>query len=208
MYLYNSILHLSQNLFRSFLPLKFFKIFYTFRRLYVQTLYVWYFYTFRRYTLSNYTLRFICSDVIRSDVIRSVFIRSDVIRSDVIRSVIIRSVGESVYYALDLQYVPSLCISSSTLLVHYKPTLFMGSARHLYVVCIYGVICLQIQIYFPLDPAIFSPRSKTLILLYVVSKHKQKKFNISWQNSKRLCLKKYKFVDISHHRYKLRRDIE
>jgi hypothetical protein len=71
--------------FLSFLPLKFLKIFYTFRRLYVQMLYVWYFYTFR----------FIRSDVIRSDVIRSVFIRSDVIRSDVIRSVIIRSVGES-----------------------------------------------------------------------------------------------------------------
>jgi hypothetical protein len=29
----------------------------------------------------------------------------------------------------------------------------MGSARHLYVVCIYGAICLQIQKYFPPDPA-------------------------------------------------------
>jgi hypothetical protein len=79
MYLYNTILHLSRNIFQSFLPFKFLKIFYTFRRLYVQTLYVRYFYTFR---------------FIRSDVIRSVFIRSDVICSDVIRSVIIRSVGE------------------------------------------------------------------------------------------------------------------
>ncbi len=87
MYLYNTILHLSQNIFQSFLPLKFLKIFYMFRRLYVQTLYVRYFYTFR----------FIRLDVIRSDVMRSVFIRSDVIRSDVIRSVIIRSVGESLW---------------------------------------------------------------------------------------------------------------
>jgi hypothetical protein len=96
MYLYNTILHLSRNIFQSFLPLNIKKkIFYTFRRLYVQTLYVRCFYTFRRYTFSIYTFRFIRSDVICSDVIRSVFIRSDVIRSDVIRSVIIRSVGES-----------------------------------------------------------------------------------------------------------------
>jgi hypothetical protein len=95
MYLYNTILHLSRNIFQSFLPLNNKKIFYTFRRLYVQTLYVRYFYTFRRYTFSIYMFRFIRSDVICSDVIRSVFIRSDVIRSDVIRSVIIRSVGES-----------------------------------------------------------------------------------------------------------------
>jgi hypothetical protein len=84
-----TILSLSRNIFQSFLLLKF-VIFYTFRRLYIQTLYVRYFYTFRRYTFSIYTLRFI-----RSDVIRSVFIRSDVVCSDVIRSVIIRSVGES-----------------------------------------------------------------------------------------------------------------
>ncbi len=50
-----------------------------------------------------------------------------------------------------------------------------GSARHLYVVCIYGAICLQIQKTFPPDPAFFSSRSKTLILLYVVSKLMQKK---------------------------------
>ncbi len=95
MYLYNTILHLARNIFQSFLPLKYCKIFYTFRRLYVQTLNVRYFYTFRRYTLSIYTFRFIHSDLIRSDVIRSVLIHSDVIRSDVIRGVIIRSVGES-----------------------------------------------------------------------------------------------------------------
>jgi hypothetical protein len=35
-----------------------------------------------------------------------------------------------------------------------------GSARHLYVVCIYRAICLQIQKYFPPDPAIFSPEMK------------------------------------------------
>ncbi len=40
-----------------------------------------------------------------------------------------------------------------------------GSARHLYVVCINGAICLQIQNYFPPDPDIFSPKNKILILL-------------------------------------------
>ncbi len=52
-----------------------------------------------------------------------------------------------------------------------------GSARHLYVVCIYGGICLQIQKTFPPDPAFFLSRSKTLILLYVVCKLMQKNQN-------------------------------
>jgi hypothetical protein len=43
-----------------------------------------------------------------------------------------------------------------------------GSARHLYVVCIYGAICLQIQKYFPSDPAIFDTQKNILILLYIV----------------------------------------
>jgi hypothetical protein len=38
----------------------------------------------------------------------------------------------------------------------------------LYVVCIYDAICLQIQEYFPPDPAIFSPKIKILILPYTV----------------------------------------
>ena len=82
-----------------------------------------------------------------------------------------------------------------------------GSARHLYVVCIYGAICRQITKKFPPDSAIFSPESKISILLYVVSKLMQK---ISGFNGKtgRYYDMKIKFVDISHHRYKLRRDIE
>ncbi len=62
--------------------------------------------------------------------------------------------------------------------------LVKGSARHLYVVCIYGAICLQIQKYFPPDRAVFSPKNKILILFYVVSRFMQKKLKISWQNSK------------------------
>jgi hypothetical protein len=50
----------------------------------------------------------------------------------------------------------------------------MGSARHLYVVCFYGAICLQIQKYFPPDRAVFSPKNKILILFYVVSRFMQK----------------------------------
>ncbi len=59
---------------------------------------------------------------------------------------------------------------------------------------------------FPPDPAFFKPRSKILILLYVVSKLMQK---ISGFHSKtaRYYVLKIKFVDISHNRYKLRRDI-
>jgi hypothetical protein len=83
----------------------------------------------------------------------------------------------------------------------------LGSARHLYVVCIYGAICLQIQKKFPPDPAIFSPKNKILILLYIVNRVMQ---NISIFHGKtaRYDVLKINFVDISHHRYKLRRDIE
>jgi hypothetical protein len=44
----------------------------------------------------------------------------------------------------------------------------VGSARHLYVVCIDGAICLQIQKKFAPDPAIFSSKNKILILLYCI----------------------------------------
>jgi hypothetical protein len=83
----------------------------------------------------------------------------------------------------------------------------MGSARHLYVVCIYGAICLQIQKYFPPDPAIFSPKNKMFILLYIVYRFM---LNISIFHGKtgRYDVLKIKFVDISNQRYKLRRDIE
>jgi hypothetical protein len=50
-----------------------------------------------------------------------------------------------------------------------------GSARHLYVVCIYGAICLQIQKCFPPDRAVFSPKNVILIRLYVVSRFMKKK---------------------------------
>jgi hypothetical protein len=81
-----------------------------------------------------------------------------------------------------------------------------GSARHLYIVCIYGAIYLQIQKYLPPDPAIFSPKNKILILLYIVYRFMQ---NISIFPCKtaRYDVLKIKFVDILQHRYKLRRDI-
>ncbi len=84
---------------------------------------------------------------------------------------------------------------------------FLGSARHLYVVCIYGAICLQIQKYFPPVTAIFSPKNKILILLYIVDRCMQK-ISIFHGKTGRYDVLKIKFVDISHHRYKLRRDIE
>ncbi len=83
----------------------------------------------------------------------------------------------------------------------------MGSARHLYVVCIYGAICLQIQKYFPPVTAIFSPKNKILILLYIVYRCMQK-IAIFHGKTGRYDVLKIKFVDISHHRYKLRRNIE
>ncbi len=95
------------------------------------------------------------------------------------------------------------------LVLHYECVYCIGrgSARHLYVVCIYGAICLQIQKYFPPDSAVFSPKNKLLILSYVVSRFMR---NISRFHGKiaRYDVVKIKFVDISHHRYKLRRDIE
>ncbi len=83
----------------------------------------------------------------------------------------------------------------------------LGSARHLYVVRIYGAICLLIQKYFPSDPSIFSTKNKTLILLYIAYRFMQ---NISIFHGKtaRYDVLKIKCVDISHHRYILRRDIE
>ncbi len=82
-----------------------------------------------------------------------------------------------------------------------------GSARHLYVVCIYGAICLQIQKYFPPDPAIFSQKNEILILLYILYRFMQKNSTFHGK-TERYDVLKIKFVDISHHRYKLRRDIE
>jgi hypothetical protein len=49
-----------------------------------------------------------------------------------------------------------------------------GSARHLYVVYIYGAICQQTQNYFPPDPAVFSPKNVIVILFYVVSRFMKK----------------------------------
>jgi hypothetical protein len=43
-------------------------------------------------------------------------------------------------------------------------SIWEGSAQHLYVVCIYGAICLQIQNNFPPDRAFFSPKNVILIL--------------------------------------------
>jgi hypothetical protein len=76
------------------------------------------------------------------------------------------------------------------------------SARHIYVVCIYGAIYLQIQNYFPPDRAVFSPKNVILILFYVVSRFKKK---ISRFHGKiaRYDVLKIKFVDIWHRRYKL-----
>jgi hypothetical protein len=85
--------------------------------------------------------------------------------------------------------------------------ILLGSARHLYVVCIYGAICLQIQKYFSPDRAVFSQKNEILILFYVVSRFMQKN-SIFHGKIARYDVLKIKFVDISHRRYKLRRDIE
>ncbi len=83
----------------------------------------------------------------------------------------------------------------------------MGSARHLYVVYIYGAICLQIQKYFPPDRAVFLPKKVILILWYVVSRFMKKISRFHGKIARRDVLK-IKFVDISHRGYKLRRNIE
>jgi hypothetical protein len=88
-----------------------------------------------------------------------------------------------------------------------RDTVVTGSARHLYVVCIYGAICLQIQKYFPPDPAIFPPKNKIFILLYIVYRFIQN-ISIFHGITARYDVLKIKFVDISHHRYKLRTKIE
>jgi hypothetical protein len=87
---------------------------------------------------------------------------------------------------------------------------YSGSARHLYVVCIYGAICLQIQKYFPPDRAVFSSTNLILILFYVVSRFMEKisRFPVKICSKIQYDVLKIKFVDISHRRYKLRRDIE
>jgi hypothetical protein len=66
-----------------------------------------------------------------------------------------------------------------------------GSARHLYVVCI----------------VVFSPKYLILILFYVVSIFMPKNSRFHGKIA-RYDVLKIKFVDISHRRYKLRRDIE
>ncbi len=48
---------------------------------------------------------------------------------------------------------------------------------------IYGAICLQIQKYFPPDPAIFHQKININSTLYCIQIY-AKYFNISWQNSK------------------------
>jgi hypothetical protein len=62
------------------------------------------------------------------------------------------------------------------------------------------------KIFIP-DCAVFSSKNKILILSYIVSRFMRK---ISRFHGKiaRYDVLKIKFVDISHHRYKLRRDIE
>jgi hypothetical protein len=94
---------LPQIIFRSFSYLNFI-IFYTFRKLYVQTLYVRYFYKFRSHTFICNTLSFIRFDVTRYDVIRSVLIRSDVRHSVIMLIEFVRSTGESTVLQI-LQYM-------------------------------------------------------------------------------------------------------
>jgi hypothetical protein len=77
----------------------------------------------------------------------------------------------------------------------------------LYVVCIYGAICIQIQKYFPPDRVVFSPTNKILILFYVVFKFMRKKIQDFMAKRQEMMFKKF-FGDISHRTYKLRRDIE
>jgi hypothetical protein len=60
---------------------------------------------------------------------------------------------------------------------------------------------------FPPDPVIFSPKNKIIIILYFVSRFMQKN-SIFHGKTARYDVLKIKFVDISHHRYKPRRDIE
>jgi hypothetical protein len=76
-----------------------------------------------------------------------------------------------------------------------------GSARYLYVVCIYGTICLPIQKYFPPDRAVFSLKYLILILFYVVSRFMQKNSRFHGKIA-RYDVLKMKIVDISHRRYK------
>jgi hypothetical protein len=57
------------------------------------------------------------------------------------------------------------------------------------------------------DPAIFSPVSKISILLYAVAKLMQKFSRFNGKTARYYVLK-IKFAVISHHRYKLHRDIE
>ncbi len=110
-------------------------------------------------------------------------------------------------HTFHLHSVISNVIHTTSLLIITSEIAYVlqgGSARHLYVVCICGAICLQIQKYFPPDPAIFSPKNKILILLYIVYRFMQ---NISIFHGKTARYDVLK-IDISHHRYKPRRDIE
>jgi hypothetical protein len=81
-----------------------------------------------------------------------------------------------------------------------------GSARYLYVVCIYGAICLKIQKYFSPDRAVFSLKYLILILFYVVSRFMQKNSRFHGKIA-RYDVLKMKIVDISHRRYKPKKDI-
>jgi hypothetical protein len=64
-----------------------------------------------------------------------------------------------------------------------------GSVRHLYVVCIYGEICIQIQKYFPPDRAVFSPKKCDIDSIVCCVQIYEKYFKISWQSSKIWCFK-------------------
>ncbi len=76
-------------------------------------------------------------------------------------------------------------------------TQFVSTVRYVY----------KFQNYFPPNRAVFSPKNVILILIYVVSKFMEKNSRFHGKIA-RYDVLKIKFVDISHRRFKLRRDIE
>jgi hypothetical protein len=114
--------------------------------------------------------------------------------------------GRFHFFQLEMMGTEEAIYSIFLRYMYYQNT-NLGTARHLYVVCIYGAICLPIQKYFSPDRAVFSPKNKILILFYAVSRFMQKNSRFRGKIARYNVLK-IKFVDISHHRYKLRRDIE
>ncbi len=85
--------------------------------------------------------------------------------------------------------------------------LIKGTTRYLYVVCIYGAICLQILFL----------KHHILPFCHEILKNFCKSLDTTWSRINILLLDEKKqdleenifgFVDISHRRYKLRRDVE